>query len=221
LGKTVRLVLACLALLMLLALACSQSAANPVNWTSFTLTDCTDIFVTPSITNGVTQYTVSMGANPTIKVNDQIVNAKWIAAFYVVSNTVLSHNNPQTFTAADAVDGGGNPWLWDTDPQTPGSADPTDPKEYAVAGWNSSGDGERIYPTGNLTHVHSKVFTFGKLSLGTTSILAGFHFGYGSGDDSKFLKATVPQVPEPSSLAMLIGGPLFASIAALRHRRSR
>ena len=168
------------------------SGAQATSWSSFKSATFSGIYVLPTLSSGLTEYTITLDPGATITFGGIDYQVEWIGGFYV--NSLLS---TESFGAAEAT--GQNDWGWDQDP--------THGPTFDSVGWKCSGDADRLQA--NVGAV--KKFYFSNFDLGTTAVNPGFHIGYldnkGKAQTDFFTGSTVP---EPSGLQ---AGIAFLSLA--------
>jgi len=177
--------------LCLLAVGAVQS--DPASWSSFMDAAISGVSLDKPLATNVLDYTLSIGASPTITLGMNTYSIIWVQAFYVVSLT-----GAENFTATPGTYP--TDWTWESK-ITPGR----------IVGWQGQGAGERIYPG------QTKQFQFASFDITGKPVVEGYHIGYVTPTGTVYTAWYKNTVPEPGSIAALAIG--LSALIGLRRRR--
>ncbi|MHB9036415.1 MAG: PEP-CTERM sorting domain-containing protein [Armatimonadota bacterium] len=202
----------------ILAVAMTAGVNAPAlcaSWHAFNEANFSGISISPAFAWNTLTYNLSLGATPTITVDGDILDVKWVQGFYALSSNGL---NTLYAGGGNIVSGGKTTWKWDTSPND------SSPNNYLVAGWSAQGNNDRLLLG------ESRSFSYTQFQMpGNTPVMLGLHVGYFSECTQKnetafFMSdgSETPQVPEPPTSLMLgIGGLGFTAAGLVRRRFGR
>lgn len=170
----------------------SATASGIPSWSAFNQASFSGIHITPILTSGVTDYTLTIDPGATIKIGTTSYKVNWIQSFVVMGKT----KNTQ-FTATEGASSG---WCWQD--------------KKRMAGWG----GNR---KSRLTPGEEKQFHFETLTIPANNMQFGFHIGFQkcNKETTGWYKGDLSNVPEPASLAMLAPGVLALTVATKRRTK--
>ena len=198
-------IVAAVAAVTLLLVTVGPLSADPPSWSNFDPASVSGVHLTPEDVGGNPGYFLHIDLGATLNVGTTpYPPLNWIQAFFLVAAT-----DQTEFTATE---GPLFDWFWEAKSK-PGQ----------IAGWVGDGQ-ERVYPSSD--GAVGKHLAYDTLAFTPGSVLAGYHIGYGTGEDSGWFKVSAAPgpgpgpnpVPEPSSLAGIAMAAVTA-IAATRRRR--
>ena len=187
-------------LLALLVVAAVGSVGFGASWDALAPAKVGGISLDKPLQVGVLDYKLELGSAPTITIDGKTFPVNWVQAFYVASGTPDG-----TFVAT----GGSGPegWSWDS------KASPAQ-----ISGWTGKGNG-RLKPG------DSALISFGSFDPQSNPVVSAYHIGYQDGgrEVTGWYKAgpNPGNVPEPSTVAVVVGGASGMLLIAWRWKARR
>ena len=168
--------------------------SNPAAaWDAYKLASFDQIDIIPPFADGIKEYQLVMGSNPTVTFGGNTYGVNWIQGVFALGATEATD-----FTATEGTNSLG--WIWDAK-DSPGE----------IAGYHGEGT-NRLHPSQTMDFSYA---TF--LVPVPGSVIPGYHLAYQDGD---LQKTDWFAAPEPSSLIAL-GAPLVGCLALMRRRLHR